>query len=269
LTLYISDLDGTLLGDQQNISERSCEILSRLIGIGLPFTIATARSWESAKPLIESLPLKLPLILNNGACLFDPLTKTFISILSMGHKLTTDLVKDMAADGVNSFVFTDLPERTVFHGSLTNQGESHYYDARMACGDLRFIEKDNIPSSGFGAIAIISIGYKEVLEPLKESLEKKYEAAFHLSTDIYSEFAWLEIQHKDVSKGSAVKSLRRTLGADKTVCFGDHLNDLSMFRVCDEGIAMGNAQDELKQVATRVIGVNTEDVVAEYLKRVF
>lgn len=56
-------------------------------------------------------------------------------------------------------------------------------------------------------------------------------------------------------------------GATKLVCFGDQLNDVSMFEITDEKYAVANAHPKLKEMATKVIGGNDEKGVAAYLKQ--
>ncbi len=55
------------------------------------------------------------------------------------------------------------------------------------------------------------------------------------------------------------------LGCDKVVVFGDGSNDVDMFRTADESYATANACDELKQIATEIIGSNDDNAVAEWL----
>ena len=74
-SLFISDLDGTLLNDKQVISEESIDILNELISQGLQFTIATARSYNSAAKLLEKIDFKLPLVFMNGVFIYDPVAK--------------------------------------------------------------------------------------------------------------------------------------------------------------------------------------------------
>ena len=62
-TLYVSDLDGTLLNSDVKISENSKNIINSLIEKGMKFTVATARSLVSASDKIEGLNLKLPVVL--------------------------------------------------------------------------------------------------------------------------------------------------------------------------------------------------------------
>ena len=70
-TLYVSDLDGTLMRNNEQLSEYTVRTINELVEQGLSFTYATARSIESARPIAGGLKLKLPVITRNGAVLAD------------------------------------------------------------------------------------------------------------------------------------------------------------------------------------------------------
>ncbi len=65
-TLFVTDLDGTLLTKEERVSEYSREKLNRMIERGLMFTYATARSYESAQKAVAGLELNIPVVLYNG-----------------------------------------------------------------------------------------------------------------------------------------------------------------------------------------------------------
>ena len=66
-TLYVSDLDGTLLGPQGRVTDFTARVLEYLLGQGVAFTYATARSGYSAAAVTQGLESPLPVILYNGA----------------------------------------------------------------------------------------------------------------------------------------------------------------------------------------------------------
>ena len=70
-TLYVSDLDGTLLNSQQQTSTYTNQTIEKLVDQGMLFSYATARSYYSAKPSTKGLSAKIPLILYNGAFIID------------------------------------------------------------------------------------------------------------------------------------------------------------------------------------------------------
>ena len=75
----------------------------------------------------------------------------------------------------------------------------------------------------------------------------------------------MEIIPGTVSKANAILQLKKYLGADYIVAFGDGMNDLEMFELADESYAVENAVDELKAIATEVIDSNDSDGVARWL----
>jgi hydroxymethylpyrimidine pyrophosphatase-like HAD family hydrolase len=80
---------------------------------------------------------------------------------------------------------------------------------------------------------------------------------------------WLDVHHCDGNKGAAVLELKREIGADRVICFGDSDNDLSMFEIADESYAPDNAKPEIKAWATEVIGHHDDDGIARFLETRF
>ena len=84
--------------------------------------------------------------------------------------------------------------------------------------------------------------------------------------DTYWEEYWVEICPRNCTKAKAVLKMKEQYGFGKVVVFGDSVNDMPMFRVADEAYAVGNALEELKNIATGVIGCNEDDAVARFLE---
>ena len=83
------------------------------------------------------------------------------------------------------------------------------------------------------------------------------------------QFRWLDVHHSDASKGGAIETLKRLLGLERVICFGDSDNDLSMFAAADESYAPANADEHIKSAATAVIGHHDEDGIARFLRERF
>lgn len=77
---------------------------------------------------------------------------------------------------------------------------------------------------------------------------------------------YLELYSKKASKYHGVQFLRSHYGFDTVVCFGDNHNDLPLFEASDIKIAVGNSVNELKEKADIIIGCNTEEGVANWLR---
>jgi 5-amino-6-(5-phospho-D-ribitylamino)uracil phosphatase len=73
-TLFVSDLDGTLLGPDATLSETTTHVINEFISGGGMFTYATARSFTTASLVTAPLDLRLPVITYGGAIIVDPCT---------------------------------------------------------------------------------------------------------------------------------------------------------------------------------------------------
>ena len=80
---------------------------------------------------------------------------------------------------------------------------------------------------------------------------------------------WLDLHHSDASKGGAIDTMKRLLGIERVICFGDSDNDLSMFATADESYAPANADDHIKWAATAVIGHHDDEGIARFLRERF
>ncbi len=261
-TLYISDLDGTLLTKEQRISEFTAEAVNSLVDNGMLFSYATARSFYTAGKITEKLSGKIPVIVYNG---------TFILENGGGEKLfsfgfeggeAARILRILNEGGVYPFVYSTIDKRERFS----------YIEERMTPDmrdflSLRFDERRR-PTDEAGAFDgeifhFSCLDSAEKLLPMYEKLKNEFRCVYYIEE--YSKKPWLEIHPRSASKAIAVKKLKELLGCDKIVCFGDGINDIPMFSVADECYAVANAADELKQIATAVIDSNENDGVAKWL----
>ncbi|MDE7184967.1 MAG: HAD hydrolase family protein, partial [Lachnospiraceae bacterium] len=86
-TLYVTDLDGTLMRDDKIISNESVDILNRLLDQGIFLTYATARSLSSASQITKNISFHLPVIIRNGTILANPQTNKEIEVSMFGQEL--------------------------------------------------------------------------------------------------------------------------------------------------------------------------------------
>ena len=93
-TLYVSDLDGTLLNPEAKISATTADILSRLIADeGLLFTIATARTPATAVPMTEAIGIRLPMIVMTGAAKWVPIENRYIDTSLLPAEKVAEIVE--------------------------------------------------------------------------------------------------------------------------------------------------------------------------------
>ena len=272
--LFVSDLDGTLLDGDGQLPEDSVQRINRLIDNGLNFTIATARNYDSAYPLLKGLNLKYPIILFNGVYLTELHTGNNIFFSNF---IALDIIYKMISiaelHNTKPFIYSYRENHLVYYKEANNYGMQSYVDVLSA--DKRAQQVDEfIFSEGECILGFLLIDTLEALEPVYAELNYLYEGELniYLAPDISNpDFYWLQSFHQEANKGKMLKKMTQYLGVplSKTVVFGDYLNDLDMFKVAGYSIAVQNALPEVKYYAHHVISSNIENGVIFYLESLF
>ncbi len=263
-TLYISDLDGTLLRSDQRISAESCEILNRLIGCGLLFSFATARSAVTAIPAAAGLTEKIPIIIYNGVFTVDSITGERLISNTFTHEAACGIYSTLLSFGINPIVYSvmDGSEKFSYIPERCTRGMKAFLETRK--GDIRErIAVTEAEMQDGEVFYFTCIDEPEVLLPAYKALEKDFRCIYE--RDIYSGEQWLEILPKNATKANAALQLKKRLGCERLVVFGDGKNDIPMFEAADECYAVENASPELKAIADGIIGNNDSDSVARFI----
>lgn len=267
-TLYISDLDGTLLTSGQYVSPKSCEIINRLTAEGMNFSYATARSLITAKKVTAGLSVKTPVIVNNGVFTVDSGSGEKLIKNTFSAEQAEDIYGVLQKYGIDPLVY-----------SLIDDVEKFSYILQRLTGamrdflDTRLGDPRHRPLSGECGMLDGEAFYFTCMDEAGsmseafEELKKRYYCVY--GADIYSGDQWLEILPKAATKANAVLRLKEYCGCERVVAFGDGINDIPMFKAADECYAVENAAPELKEIADGVIGSNNEDSVAEFLSEHF
>ena len=103
-TLYVSDLDGTLLRSNEITSEYTNEIINSLTERGMIFSYATARSFITAKKVTKGLTAKIPVIVYNGAFVIDNISEKLL-IENYFDNAVENLLEDLFHNEVYPIVY--------------------------------------------------------------------------------------------------------------------------------------------------------------------
>ena len=252
-TLYITDLDGTLLNSQAELSDYTVNTINSLIEKGMYFTYATARTEYSAGSITEKLNINVPCIVNNGAEIYDRKSGRYVRKYDIPIDAAARIIDAFAENNVGMFMFKFRGEKfgTCYSDNL-NELMQEYVKTRSKTGQPLWKCAD-LHSENDGSVVYLT----------STASVKGLDYVFY--EDTYTGKHYLEIFSENASKANGLKFLREEYGFDKIVAFGDNLNDLSMFREADVKIAVGNAKYELKKAADFVIGTYDENGVADYL----
>lgn len=263
-TLYLSDLDGTLLNSEQKVSEKSGEILNGLIEKGLLFSYATARSAITSVKATAGLTAKIPIIVYNGVFTIDSGTGERILSNMFSRDEALWIYDVLLKHGIDPIVYSviDGGEKFSYIDERCTVGMREFLATRKNDVRERIVSTEDEMREG-EIFYFTCIDDTEKLSPACEILEKKFRCIF--DKDIYSGNQWLEVLPKNATKANAALELKKHLGCDRLVVFGDGVNDIQMFEAADKCYAVANASSQLKAIADGVIGSNNEDSVARFI----
>lgn len=272
--LLITDLDGTLLGPDSRVSDDSARIITELTHKGALITVATARTPATVEPLLHNTLTTLPAIVMTGAAMWDRENRLYINPLLLSRQQTESLISAYLRHGVHPFTYTleDNGDMLVHHCKEMSDEEQMFYAERKHLTLKHFIfDNEQCHTSPYtNAILMLGIGDTPRIKALAEELSTDLQLSVSAYPDLASrDISYIEVFRCGVSKAAAVLKLKSILGADRLTVYGDHLNDLPMFAVADESVAVSNALPEVLSAASRIIGPNTLPSVAMDMRKIF
>ncbi|HEY4599307.1 HAD family hydrolase [Corynebacterium sp.] len=296
--LIVSDIDGTLLNSKERVSPRLREAVRRLTASGTIFTLASGRPARWMLPVLEQLPIRPLCICANGAVTYDsardeivraktlsPEDMRSIVETSLEHTqhLPTHLPEYLfgrqsgphipAGPGLGFGVeragvsaFDRAEELYVVEPDFTHAWES---EEHLICPVEEVISQPAVKLLGRNP----NVTSRQIYDALVDHIDP---ALSHMS------YSWggglVEFSAPGVTKRSAIEDLISHLNEraapgmepirrEDVVVFGDMPNDLEMIEWAGLGVAMGNAEDQVKAAADVVTTTNDDDGVAEVLQR--
>ncbi len=270
-TLYVSDLDGTLLGDDSRLSRGTIDMLNRIIEErGGLFTVATARTPATVVPLMQEVHARLPFIVIGGSAMWNPVTGNFEHTHGIDDPTVNAVADVFDGYGIHPFIYRRHGSgllRAHHYGPLSAQ-ERQFVNERQHLPLKRFFLDDrNYRQGDDEALLIFSLNRFAVLEAIANDLRATVPTcSVMVYHDIFDEQSgYLEIFTAGTSKAAAIGDLARQVGAQRVVVFGDNRNDIAMMQAADHSVAVENAFPEVKSMASEVIGPNTADSVARWI----
>ncbi len=271
MELFISDLDGTLLDGNAEVTGFTRDTLNRLMAKGLNFTAATARTLASAGKILSGLDLKLPVILMNGVLIYDMAEKKYVRINSLSGELCQLILRLAKGLGLEPFMYLVSDNQlSTRYERLASPAMESFYNERREKYYKSFTQVDDLSQHTDNVIYFTFIAEKEKLAPLYDALKDNEKLNITYYYDVYDNELWyLEAFSSAASKEQGVRYLREKYGFDFITAFGDNTNDLPMFRAADKTVAVKNACKEVLESCDEVTGSNEENGVAEYLLKTF
>ena len=270
--IYISDLDGTLLRNDATLSSYTRQKICELLDAGIHFTIASARSFNSLRPMLEGIPFQLPIIEINGAFITDFQTGRHLVINKIDTRLVEQIFSCITAHGLLPFISTfNGREDCLYFQDIITDAMQWYLNDRKANADSRLRHVDDLTTAfNDDVISLNVMGPRQQVEHLAGQLERELGGSlenFFFENPYSPGGWWLTIHDRKACKSIAIRELVDLAGfrMDDLTVFGDNLNDVKMFKTAARAVAVANATDEIKQYAHHVIGSNEEDSVVKFI----
>ncbi len=248
----ILDLDGTVINSAKRFSKRTIEALRNVKASGIPLLFATAR--PPRVTCFEEIDLSLlgTMIYYNGA-LFDNGETIHFSIPNLKSKEIIDYCLSLEPTANLS---VEVQDRWYSHKLLD------YQEMMKVEVNPTIIPFDQFVS--YDATKILVTDF-----PYSDELVSKFEDDVNIL--VTDSGRLVQIMSKNASKERAVEQILTSLNMNLSdaMCFGDDFNDFGLFQACGYSVAMGNAVEELKAIASEVTETNDHDGVAIVLERVF
>jgi len=270
--LVASDLDGTLLDPQGNLSARTLAAVQAVRAAGIPFILATSRRLTGAKPVAAALSLDGPLILYDGAQVRHYPSGDILA----QHTLPIPLARQ-AADIISSHGLRPIVqhgdregERLVIGApaaSAQEHGREHAYLEAFA---HQIVEPPTgeLFADGAEPLRIVAFGPPRWLRPAAAEI-----AALPLGWQLLPRgnygTAELSVFATGASKGAALLTLAERLGIPRREVFavGDGINDISLLGAAGFGVAMANGGPKVRAAARALAPSHAEDGAAWAIER--
>ncbi len=276
IKLIACDIDGTLLGKVKILSERNKKAILEAINHGVIFAIASGRDYHDIMPLIDDIPCHI--ICGNGAEYYDEKGNLLLSCY-MGKDACVKVIDVLLKHQLYHMIFTTSGTRTPMNvddvKAMFVKRKIGLYD-----GDFdkeleklnqrrRFKEMKHLDDfEDLNATHIIKV---EGFDMTEERISKIKEELKDID-DIYVSSSFrnnIEVTDTNATKGAIIKLVAQKLNiqTDEVMVIGDGLNDLTMFEMFENSVAVDNSEDVIKKLAKYHVASADNDGVAEAIEK--
>lgn len=274
IKLIVSDIDGTLLNPDHEVSDKTKEIVHKAKDQGVEFMIATGRDYDSAKGVAEKVGVDCAIISLNGMRVDCDSHNYHVREASM----TFEECRRMETIGNAYFMCVLYCFEDVIYYHMddlafkdfelgVSEDRMKFFNDKLSTEEIQGL--DDIKGrfeNGSTILKMVFMQNPDYTELVKNRIRTEITEAFDL---LIVSPGWSEIMPKAINKGDALLkyAAHRGIKPEEIVSFGDSDNDLTLIDRAGTGVAMGNARDSLKSIADVITLSNAEDGVAYYVEQ--
>jgi Cof subfamily protein (haloacid dehalogenase superfamily) len=263
--LIASDVDGTLLDEDEKVTERTRRTVRAAVAAGAHFVLATGRPPRWIRPVVDALGFAPMAVCANGAVIYDPETDRIVAARTLSAE-ALGLLAEIATRVIpGAGLAVERVGRSAHDAATPQFVSSPGYEHAWLNPDNTEVSIDDLLSAPAVKLLIRKAGAR--------SADMAAELAKHVGIEgdiTYStNNGLIEVVPLGVSKATGVDEVAGPLGiaAADVVAFGDMPNDVPMLLWAGHGVAMGNAHPEAMAAADEVTAPNSDDGVARVLER--
>jgi len=260
IRLIATDMDDTLLDKSSSLTPRSLEALQKAMDAGVMVSLSSGRMTESMLPFAQGIGVNAPMILFNGALIYDHRTDETLFSNPIPAQTALEVARMIEAEGVYLQIY---PGKGYYCNRRCGHTDRYEASIRVPCTEL------NMPVSEWmqgGMVKMLAIADPETIDRLQQKLRAAFPSGVNF---MKSKAHYLEIVAEGIDKGHAIRTLAEKLGLqpDEIMAFGDGQNDATMIAAAGCGVAMENAVAECKAAAKLIAPRSDEDGVAQVIEQ--
>ncbi|MEG1547576.1 MAG: Cof-type HAD-IIB family hydrolase [Clostridia bacterium] len=252
--LLALDIDDTLTNMARAVPTSNIEAINRAQAAGVFVTVATGRGYHGSSHIWKQLNIHGPVINYGGAIVMDSNTDTMLYSTAVTPELVIEALEFAHELGVHSQLYQG--------DGIVCENENAYAQKYVSFLDLKMdIDPDIRKKSWNNVPKVLYITDAENAERLMPIIAKRFEDRLKVSA---SKPGFIEINHKDAHKGSAVAWVAQYMGIpqEQVVAIGDNTLDSEMIKWAGLGVAVGNAYQSVKDIADIIAPDCADNAVA-------
>lgn len=264
ISLLLADVDGTLVDSQKRITERACAAIGKLREAGIALAITSGRPPRGLRMIADAITISAPIAAFNGGTLVQPETFEVLESLTLPRDVAEKVIARIGEEGLDVWVYSGLDWALLDRQAPHREKEEHTVQFAPT------VVKDFTAALEAGVAKIVGVSDDlELVRRIEKIIQKEFAGACGTkqssSTRHHDSAApevsaarsqpyYLDVTHPKANKGFVVETLSRMLDipAGEIATIGDQPNDMLMFAKSGFSIAMGQANDEVKNAASRV-----------------
>lgn len=255
-----SDLDGTLINEQNKVPKENIEAIEYFRANGGKVMLATGRLPDAVYEAIEGVTPDFPCICHNGGSVYDLAKKEYIEI---------NPLDDGVVEVVDEIVrlFPSVGIEVMNKEGICVARQNFATDRHIKYENLGNTFADGVKNTPKPWIKIVAAEDPDIVEKIRERfLDSPFREKYNM---LQTYKFYYEMFNKSASKGTALKKICQIYGISlkNVIAVGDNENDISMLDAAGTAVAVANAHDEVKSHADIITCSNEEGAIADLISR--